>query len=60
MLGSFPGVRNAAKARNRILRKPEKKNLLQGPLLYLILLLVILWMVQLLGSPTTDKIEELK
>jgi len=33
---------------------------LQGPLLYLILLLVILWMVQLLGSPTTDKIEELK
>ena len=44
----------AAKARKRDLKKNTKKAFYQGPLPYLILLLVILWMVQLLGAPSGE------
>ena len=34
------------------MKKDARKSLFQGPLLYVVLLLVILWMVHLLGTPT--------
>ena len=33
------------------MKKDARKSLFQGPLLYVVLLLVILWMVHLLGTP---------
>ena len=41
------------------MKKNAKKSFFQTPLLYLLLLLVILWMVQLLGAPSAQEPQEL-
>ena len=41
------------------MKKNAKRSPFQTPLLYVVLLLVILWMVQLLGTPTADQPLEL-